>query len=273
MIEEELTALRFERILLTGAAGNLGRVLRPRLKRYCNKLRLSDMADLGLAAEGEELFNTRLEDKAAVSALLEGVDAVIHFGGLSTEHDFESILEANIRGSFHIFDAARKHGVKRVIFASSVHATGFYKQSETITPQAAARPDGNYGLSKAFGEDLAQFYFDRYGVESVSVRIGSCWPEPVDRRMLASWLSFDDMERLLVACLTAPVVGHSTIYGVSDNRQTWWDNNSARHIGYKPKDSSEQFRLKLEAKQPHIDTKDPVAMYQGGAFVTLGPFE
>jgi uronate dehydrogenase len=269
---EELTALRFERILLTGAAGNLGRVLRPRLRRYCKFLRLSDIADLGVASEGEELFNTPLEDKAAVDKLLEGVDMVIHFGGLSTEHDFESILETNIRGAFHVYEAARKHGIKRVIYASSVHATGFYKQSETITPGAALRPDGNYGLSKAFGENLAQFYFDRYGLESVSVRIGSCWPEPLDRRMLASWLSFDDMERLLVACLTAPVVEHSIIYGMSDNRQAWWDNSSAKHIGYRPKDSSEQFRAKLEAKQPHIDPKDPVALYQGGAFVTLGPF-
>ena len=268
----EITALRFKRLLLTGAAGNLGRVLRPRLKRYCDIPRLSDIGELGEAAPGEELVRAPLQDKAAVDALLEGVDAVVHMGGLSTEHAFEEILDANIRGSFHIFDAARKHGVKRVIYASSLHVTGFYKQSETITPGHAVRPDGNYGLSKSYGENLAQFYFDRYGLESVSVRIGSCWPEPHDRRMLASWLSFDDLERLVMASLTAPVVGHTVIYGVSDNRQTWWDNSSARHIGFRPQDSSERFRAALEAKQPQIDPKDPVALYQGGGFVTLGPF-
>jgi len=268
----ELTALRFGRLLLTGAAGNLGRVLRPRLKRYCERLRLSDIGDLGEAAAGEELQRVALQDKAGVEALLAGVDAVVHLGGLSTEHAFEDILQANILGCFHLYEAARKAGVKRVIYASSLHATGFYKQSETITPAHPLRPDGNYGVSKAFGESLAQFYFDRYGLETVSLRIGSCWPEPHDRRMLASWLSHDDLERLVMAALTAPVVGHTVIYGVSDNRQSWWDNSAARHLGFRPQDSSEPFRAALEARQPHIDTRDPVAQYQGGGFVTLGPF-
>ena len=267
-----LTTLRWKRLLLTGAAGALGRELRPRLKAYCDALRLSDIADLGSAAAGEELRPAALEDKAAVHALLEGVDAVVHLGGVSVEKPFDVVLPANIVGVFNLYEAAREHGVKRVVFASSNHVTGFYRQDETISPQDPVRPDGYYGLSKAFGENLSRFYFDRYGIETVCVRIGSSFPEPKDRRMLATWLSFDDLERLVVAALAAPAVGHTVMFGMSDNRLTWWDNTSARHVGYRPQDSSEPFRPAVEARQQRIDLTDPAAVFQGGGFVKQGPF-
>lgn len=263
----------FQRLLLTGAAGGLGRVLRPRLKAYCNVLRVSDIADLGAAAPGEEVMPAALEDKAAVDGLLPGVDAVIHLGGVSVEKPFETILPANILGTYHLYEAVRRHGARRVVFASSNHVTGFYRQDETITPQDPVRPDGYYGLSKAFGENLAQFYWDRYQIETVSLRIGSSFPEPRDRRMLATYLSYDDLERLIMAALMSPVVGHSVIYGVSDNAVTWWDNSSARHVGYRPQDSSDPFKAVLEARQPRIDMANPAAVHQGGGFVTQGPFE
>ena len=262
----------FQRLLLTGAAGGLGRVLRPRLKARCQVLRVSDIADLGPAAAGEEVQPAPLQDKAAVMALLQGVQAVVHLGGISTEHSFEDILPANIVGTYHVYEAARVHGARRIVFASSNHVTGFYGQGQTISPLQPKRPDGYYGLSKAFGEDLAQFYFDRWGIETVSLRIGSSFPEPRDRRMLATWLSYDDLERLVWAALTAPVVGHTVIYGLSDNTTSWWDNTSARHVGYRPQDSSEPFRGTLEAAQPHIDPATPAAQLQGGGFVTKGPF-
>jgi uronate dehydrogenase len=267
------TPIRFSRLLLTGAAGGLGKVLRSRLKAYCETLRLSDIADLGSAAAGEELRPVKLEDRAGVLSLLEGVNAVVHLGGVSTEQHFDLILQANIVGTYNLYEAARKHGVKRIVFASSNHVTGFYRQDEVIDAAAPMRPDGHYGISKAYGENLAQFYFDRYGIETVSLRIGSSFPEPKDRRMLATWMSFDDLERLVMASLTAPVVGHSVIYGMSDNTTTWWDNTSARHIGYRPQDSSEQFRAAVEARQPTVDQNDPAALYQGGAFVRTGPIE
>jgi len=262
----------FDRLLLTGAAGGLGRVLRLRLKARCRVLRVSDIADLGAAGPGEEPMPAPLQDKAAVMALLQGVQAVVHLGGISTEHAFEDILPANIVGTYHVYEAARVHGTKRIVFASSNHVTGFYRQSETIDPRMPVRPDGYYGLSKAFGENLAQFYFDRWGIETVSLRIGSSFPEPVDRRMLATWLSYDDLERLVWAALTAPAVGHTVIYGMSDNVTTWWDNTPARHIGYRPRDSSEPFRAAAEARQPAIDPTQPADLYQGGGFVTRGPF-
>ncbi|MBL8341372.1 MAG: NAD(P)-dependent oxidoreductase [Rubrivivax sp.] len=271
-MEPTLTGLRFARLLLTGAAGGLGRVLRPRLKAICGTLRVSDIAELGAAAAGEELVRMDLADKAGVLALLQGVDAVVHLGGVSTEHAFETILPANIVGTYHVYEGARQAGTRRIVFASSNHVTGFYRQSETITPQVLPRPDTYYGLSKAFGENLAQFYFDRHGIETVSLRIGSSFPAPRGRRGLSSYLSYDDLERLVVAALTAPVVGHTVIYGVSANRSLWWDNRPASHLGFTPRDSSEPWRAELEAAQPHIDHTDPVSIYQGGPFVTMGPF-
>lgn len=264
---------RIARLLLTGAAGGLGKALRPRLKAYCDVLRVSDIALMPPAAGGEEVVSAALQDAAAVHELLRDVQAVVHLGGVSVEGPFEPILQANIVGAYNLYEAARKHGVKRIVFASSNHVTGFYRQDEVIDARAPMRPDGHYGLSKAFGENLAQFYFDRYRLETVSLRIGSSFPAPVDRRMLATWMSYDDLERLVVAALGAPVVGHSVIYGMSDNSTTWWDNTFARHIGYRPQDSSEPFRAAAEARQPAVDPTDPVARYQGGGFVTKGPYE
>jgi uronate dehydrogenase len=267
------SSLRFKRLLLTGAAGGLGRELRPRLKRICDVLRLSDVADLGAAAAGEEVVRAALEDTPAVLALLEGVDAVVHLGGVSVEGPFEPILKANIVGVHNLYEAARRQGVGRIVFASSNHVTGFYRQDEVIDPTMPVRPDGHYGLSKAFGENLSRFYFDRYGIETVCLRIGSSFAEPVDRRMLATWLSYDDLERLVVASLGAPVVGHSIVYGMSDNATTWWDNTPAAHLGYRPQDSSERFRAAAETRQPALDRNDPTVRFQGGGFVVKGPYE
>ncbi len=266
------TSPRWRRLLLTGAAGGLGRELRARLKACCDTLRLSDIVDLGPAAAGEEVVQAPLQDAAAMLQLLQDVDAVVHLGGVSVEGPFEPILQANIVGAHNLYEAARQHAVKRIVFASSNHVTGFYRQDEVIDARAPMRPDGHYGLSKAFGETLAQFYFDRYGLETVSLRIGSSFAEPKDRRMLATWLSFDDLERLVLASLSAPVVGHSVVYGMSDNRGTWWDNTPARHIGFRAQDSSEPWRAALEARQPHLDMRDPVTLRQGGGFVALGPY-
>ena len=266
------TTIRFARLLLTGAAGNLGRELRPRLKRYCDVLRLSDREAFGDAGIGEEVQLADLADQAAIHRLLEGVDAVVHMGGISTEQSWSSILHANIVGLVNLYEAARAHGVRRIVFASSNHVTGFYRQDQTIGPRDPVRPDGFYGLSKAFGENLAQLYWDRFGIETVSLRIGSSCPAPQDRRMLSTWLSCDDTERLVAAALSAPVVGHSVIYGMSDNPLAWWDNTSARHIGFHPQDSAERFRAEIEALQPSPDASDPAARHQGGAFVRTGPF-
>ena len=262
-----------ERLLLTGAAGALGQALRERLKANCKILRLSDRRDFGPAQAQEEVMLADLADADAMLALMQGVDAVVHLGGMSTEGPFGPILQANIVGMVNLYEAARKQGVKRVVFASSNHVTGFYKQSQTITADDPPRPDGLYGLSKAFGEDLARLYFDRYGIETACVRIGSSFPEPKDRRMLATWLSYDDLHRLVTACLTTPVLGYTVIFGMSNNAVTWWDNSRARHVGYVPQDSADVFRVALYEHTAAPDLTDPAAIYQGGGFVRAGPFE
>ena len=272
MASAHTTQTPFNRLLLTGAAGGLGKVLRETLRPYTKVLRLSDIAEMAPAVDGsEEVQVCDLADKNAVHQLVEGVDAIVHFGGVSVERPFEEILGANICGVFHIYEAARRHGVKRVIFASSNHVIGFYKQTETIDAHSPRRPDSYYGLSKSYGEDMASFYFDRYGIETVSIRIGSSFAEPHNRRMMSTWLSFADLTQLIERSLYTPDVGHTVVYGVSDNNTVWWDNRLASKLDYKPKDSSEVFREKVDA-QPLPAADDPAMLYQGGAFVASGPF-
>jgi uronate dehydrogenase len=261
----------FNRLLLTGAAGGLGRVLRGNLKPFARTLRLSDIQSLAQAQAGEECSPCNLADKAAVHALLHEVDAVVHMGGVSVERPFEEVLEANIKGMFNLYEAARVHGVKRLVFASSNHVVGFHKQGDVLATDCDKRPDGYYGLSKSYGEDLSRFYFDRYGIETVCIRIGSSFPEPKDRRMLITWLSYRDLTELVRCALFTPTVGHTIVYGVSNNRDKWWDNSKAAHLGFVAQDSSEPYRAKLEAV-PALEASDPVKIYQGGGFVKAGPF-
>jgi uronate dehydrogenase len=266
------TDARFHRLLLTGAAGGLGLVLRDRLPAFAEVLRVSDIAPMAPARAGEEVVPCDLADKAGVDRLVQGCDAIVHLGGISTEHAFEQIVEANIKGVFHVYEGARRHGVKRVVFASSNHVIGFHPQGLQLDADAPRRPDSYYGLSKSFGEDLSRFYFDRYGIETACVRIGSSFPEPKDRRMMVTFLSYDDLTELVRCCLFAPELGHTIVYGMSANREVWWDNAKAAHLGYRPKDSSEPFRAKVEA-QPALDPSDLGGKFQGGGFVKAGPFE
>ena len=264
---------KYERVLLTGAAGGLGKVLREGLKPHVRVLRVSDRDPLGEAQKGEEVVPCELADKAAVDALVAGCDAIAHFGGISTEARFEPILQANIVGVFNLYEAARRHGVKRVVFASSNHVTGYYKQSDVIDADDPMRPDGLYGVSKCFGENLSRFYYDRHGIETACLRIGSSFPEPKDRRMLATYLSYRDLVELVRCSLYAARVGHTVVFGMSANARTWWDNSKAGHLGFKARDTSEVFRQRVESAAPPLAANDPAAIYQGGAFVHAGPYD
>ncbi|MEY4265804.1 MAG: hypothetical protein RIS90_339 [Pseudomonadota bacterium] len=260
------------RLLLTGAAGKLGRHLRLSLRPYAQQMRLSDIAPLDQAGPGEQVQPCQLADKQAVDRLVQGCNAIVHMGGLATEYPLEEILEANIKGVLHIYEGARRHGVERVVFASSNHVVGFHRQDEVLGTDCVRRPDSYYGLSKSFGEDVAQFYWNRHGIQSASLRIGSAFPEPKDRRMLHTWLSYRDLTELIRCCLYAPTLGHTVVFGMSDNRDPWWDNAGAAHLGFKPQDSAEPYRTERE-KTPALDAADPARIYQGGAFVKMGPFD
>jgi uronate dehydrogenase len=264
-------------VLLTGAAGGLGTLMRGLLPAYGYTLRLFDVRPV----EGEpDAITADLADRDAVREAVRGVDAIIHLAGISLEAPFEKILKANIEGTYHVYEAAREEGVRRVVFASSNHAIGCTPRPLGGTPvdpgrlipvDTPRRPDTYYGLSKSFGEDLAQLYWDKHGLETVSVRIGSCFPEPTSVRMLSVWMSPADGARLFHAALTAENVGHTVVYGSSANTRLWWDLSSARALGYEPQDDSEPYAEKLIAEQGELDPDDPAHASLGGHFVTDPP--
>lgn len=260
----------FERILITGAAGRLGSRLRSGLAPLARKIRLADRVAIGDLGENEESAVFELDDMNAAIAAAEGVDAIVHFGGAPLEAPWETILASNIRGSYNVYEAARKQGVKRVVYASSVHAIGYHSLESHIDAEAPHRPDSLYGVSKCFVEDLGRLYWDKFGIESVMLRIFSSFPEPPDRRMLWSWLSFDDCVRLVEASLTAPRVGFTVSFGISDNKVKPVDNRLAGHLGFHPKDSTEPYRQQVEAAKPPLDPKAPATSCLGGWFVDLG---
>lgn len=260
------------RILMTGAAGIIGQQIRDGLRELATHVRLSDVADPGPVGPGEEIVPCDLTDTPALPGLVRDCDAILHFGGVSTENTAELIHRVNIDGVYHLYEAARKEGVKRILFASSNHAIGFHTRETRLTASTPVRPDSNYGVSKAYGEALASLYWDKYGIETLIVRIGSCFPEPKDRRMMATWMSAGDMLRLIGCMLDAPRLGCPIVYGVSNNDECWWDNSETAYLGWKPQDSSARFAHLFENDPPE-DPKDPAVIYQGGGFAKAGHFE
>jgi uronate dehydrogenase len=259
-----------KRLLLTGAGGNLGRALRPGLGGLAANLRLSDIVEMDKAAPGEEIVQCDLANSGAVQAMVNGCDGIIHLGGIPTEARFSDILNSNIIGCYNLYEAARKAGVKRIVFASSNHAIGFHKRTTMLDADAVTRPDSLYGVSKVYGEALARLYYDKFGIETAIVRIGSLFPEPLDHRMLSTWFSMNDFLRLIHRIFSVPDLGCPIIYGVSDNKDVWWDNHKIAYLGWEPQDSSEDFR----SKHPEPEQgSDPAAPFQGGAFAVAGHFE
>ncbi|MFK4067733.1 NAD-dependent epimerase/dehydratase family protein [Streptomyces sp. NPDC029674] len=259
-------------VLLTGAAGGLGTLMRGLLPAYGYDLRLLDVRPV---ADEPDAVTADLADKDALREAVRGADAVLHLAGISLESTFDKILKANIEGTYNLYEAAREEGVRRIVSASSNHAVGFTPRPQGDDPlipvDTPRRPDTFYGLSKSFGEDLAQFYWDKHGIETVSVRIGSCFPEPSSVRMLSVWMSPDDGARLFHAALTADDVRHTVVYGSSANTRIWWDLSSARALGYEPRDDSERYAEKLIAEQGELDPANPDHAHLGGHFCTNPP--
>ena len=258
----------YKRILLTGAAGMLGTYLRGQLiKRW--PLRRCDVKPVGKPLKGEEVVVCDLNDRAAVFKAARGCDAVLHFGAISIEADFDQVLQANIIGTYNVYEGARRARIKRVIHASSNHAIGFYPREARIDADAQPRPDSYYGVSKAFGEALGSMYFSKYGIEHASLRIGTCRPEPIDQRALSTWLSFPDLFQLVVRCLEAPRLGYAIVYGQSNNDRAWWDNSKTSYLGFRPEDNAETFAARLLA-DPKLAQKptDAAVRYMGGIFTT-----
>jgi len=254
-------------ILMTGAAGGIGTYLRPELKgKY--KLRLSDREPIGDLGDGETFVSADLTDLDTVRKAVEGVDGILHFGGHASEGVWEDILDANIIGMRNVYEAARLCGVKRVIWASSNHAVGFYRRDQTIDHTVYPKPDSRYGVSKVFGEAMGSLYSDKYGLEVVNLRIGNVAYKPVDKRRLAIWISPRDLAQLCSIGLDHPEIKFEIFYGASGNARGWWDNSHAEKFGYRPNDHSEDYAEDVLAIEPPASVDDPDEIYQGGAFVT-----
>jgi hypothetical protein len=257
-------------IVITGAAGTVGSMLRPRLARPDRTLRLTDLKPL-TAGPGEEAVTADATDLAAMTEACRGADAVIHLAGIPGETSWAEILRVNIGSTYVAFEAARLAAVPRVIFASSNHAVGFTPR--TAFPAADysfPAPDTYYGVSKVTGEGLAALYHNRYGLDTICLRILTCTERPRERRALSTWLSPDDTGRLFEACLTVERPGFRVCYGVSANtRGGYVSLAEARALGYEPQDDAEAYAAEILAADPNRDLPDdqvPELRYLGGPF-------
>ena len=258
---------KFNKLVLTGAAGRLGSILREPLSRLADTLITTDLADdVGDLYPGEIYVKADLVDLDAIMALCEGADMVIHFGAIGNEAPFGDILRSNILGAYNVWEAAYYQGVRRVVYASSIHAVGMYLKRDFIGTDAPHRPDTFYGLAKCFVEDLGSLYWDKRGLESIHLRILSASGEVTNARALGSWLSDGDLVHLVERAIDTPTVGFTVVYGVSNNDRVPVDNAKASFLGYRPQDNAEQFAEEIMAKEPVHDTTDPGLMRHGGPF-------
>lgn len=258
-----------ERILITGAAGGIGRRLRHLLRGAYPAIRLSDRSEIDDLAAGETSVAAELGDLAQVERAVAGVEGIVHLGGMSVENDWPIILESNIVGAYNLFEAARRHGVKRVVFASSNHAVGFYRRRRHIGTAVVPRPDTRYGVSKVFGEALGALYADKHGLGVLSIRIGNVADAPIDKRRLSIWIHPEDLAQLVRIGLDRPGLGYEVVYGASDNERSWWDNDAAFRLGYRPRHRAEDHLAAALAAQAKLPP-DPVGdLFQGGSFCAM----
>jgi uronate dehydrogenase len=252
-------------VLITGATGDVGTHLSRELAgKY--KLRLSDKRPMQ-APKGQTFVKADVSKMADALKITKGVDAIVHLAGYSVEGPWEGILQANIIGCYNVFEAARRNGVKRILFPTSNHAVGFYRRDQMIDHRVYIKPDSRYGVSKVFGEALGSLYADKYGMEMFMMRIGNVGPRPLDKRRLSIWFSPRDLAQLVRIGIEHPEIKFEIVYGISGNKRAWYDNSNAVRLGYRPQDDSEEFAAETLAREKPSD--DPIAeAHQGGIFCT-----
>ena len=257
------------KVALSGASGNMGRMLRPELlKRGVDLRSAGGRTALEPLVEGEDVMHGDLRDPATIDRLLNGVDVLVHLAGTSVERPLPEVISNNLVGLAEIYEGARRNNVKRIIFASSNHAFGMHSVNSKLKLDADFRPDGWYGLSKVWGEAMARMYWDKHGIEGISIRIGTSMGKPPENfRMLSTWLGSEDLTHLIMQCITVPDIGYMAVWACSNNDRAYWDNTGAEKLGYKPAQNAEDWAPGI-LKQPN--PLDPIArQFQGGAFVTL----
>jgi len=249
-------------IVLTGASGRIGTSLRERLPQLGWTIRAFDRTPADGVVTGD------VTSPADLDGVVAGVDAIVHLAGQPSEAPWPVIREANLDGVFQVFEAARRHGVRRVVWASSNHAVGFTPvptDGSQLPADIAPRPDTLYGVSKVFGEALGRYYADRYGLQVACLRIGTFDDRPPDRRALSTWLSPDDCARLVDACLRSDALSYSIVWGVSANTRRTWSLAAGEALGYVPQDDAEAYADGL-ADSPSY----PSDAYVGGGFTSEG---
>ncbi len=257
-----------KKIVLTGAAGRLGSYLREPLTRLAEQVTSTDVVeDIGELYPGETYVRADLADFDAMVALMAGADMVLHFGAIVDEAGFEELLGPNFIGAYNVWEAAHRGGVKRVVYASSIHAVGMYPKTQAIGVDVPHRPDTFYGLAKCFAEDLGRMYWEKLGLEAVCLRILSC-AQVTNARALGTWLSYDDLVHLVERAIDTPVTEFAIVYGVSDNDRAPVDNSAARFLGYRPKDNAEEFAAEILAAEPPQNPDDPAHSRHGGPFAS-----
>jgi uronate dehydrogenase len=256
------------KVALSGASGAIGTVLRPRLVERGIDLRSAGgTKPLQALSAAEEVMHGDLRDPAVVDRLLNGVDVLIHMAGTSVERPLPEISENNLRGLYEVYEGARRNGVRRVVFASSNHAFGMHSVKDKLRLDAPFRADGLYGLSKVWGEAMARMYWDKHGIEGISLRIGSALEKPTQFRHLSTWLGHDDLVRLIMCCIEAPRIGYMAVWGVSDNTRSYWDQTGSERLGYRPVQNAEDYAAEILAQENPLDAL--AQRFQGGSFASF----
>jgi uronate dehydrogenase len=260
------------RVLITGAAGEIGSVIRPALRDTARQLRLHDLRPIAALSPNEEATQGDIAEPGVALAATRDVDCLVHLAGIPRETGGTpaEILRANVIGCHAVFDAARAHGVRRVIFASSNHVIGFHPADRAVGTTEPPRPSGLYGATKVFGEALGRLHADKHGIEVACLRVGAFRARPGNVRELGAWISHRDMARLARACVTAPSFHFLVLYGVSANRRALWGGDGAARalVGYAPQDDAEDFAAELAATAP--EPGSVAARFHGGSVCALG---
>jgi len=257
-----------KKVALSGAGGIVGGILRTGLRGLGYDLRAAGgFSPLAPLYDGEDTMHGDLRDPAVVDRLLAGTEVLVHLAGTSVEKPLPEIIENNLRALVEVYEGARRHGVRRVVFASSNHAFGMYPVEQKLQLDAAYRPDGFYGLSKVWGEALARMYWDKHGIEGIALRIGTTMGKPPENeRQLATWMGTDDLLHLVQRCIDAPDVGCTAVWGVSANSRAYYDLSEGNTIGYRPTQNAEDWADEVLARRQPVDAV--AQAFQGGSFAS-----